>query len=111
MSESVYSFVFDKLRADKELAAVPLHDLALALLARQPPEDHWAGCEVFLGDTPLDPVRTRCIATRGPGAAEVQERLVEIMENLNIPVLAVYEGGPEEREIIARAEPPTWSRA
>jgi hypothetical protein len=39
----------------------------------------------------------------------VQERLVEIMENLNIPVLAVYEGGPEEREMIARAEPLAWS--
>ena len=61
------------------------------------------------GDTPLDPARTRCIATRGPGAAEVQERLVEIMESLNIPVLAVYEGGPEERQMIARAKPPTWS--
>ena len=109
MSESVYSFVFDKLRADKEIAAVPLHDLVLALLARLPPDEHWAGCEVFTGDTPLDPAQTRCIATRGPGADEVQERLVEIMEGLNIPVLAVYEGGPEEREVIARADPPIWS--
>jgi hypothetical protein len=109
VSESVYSFVLDKLRADAELSAVPLRALVLALLARLPPEDRWAGCEIFTGDSPLDPTQTRCVAMRGPGADEVQERLVEIMEDLNVPVLGVYEGGPGERELIARATPPTWS--
>jgi hypothetical protein len=109
MSESVYSFVFDKVRATQEISSVPVSALVLALLARQPPQDDWAGCEIFSGDTPLDPEKTACIGTRGPGADEVQQRLVETLESLNVPVLAVYEGGPEERELIARAKPPIWS--
>jgi hypothetical protein len=109
VSESVYSFVFDKLRADAEISAVPLRALVLALLARLPFFNDTATTEIYTGDTPLDPGETRCVAMRGPGADEVQERLVEILEDLNVPVLSVYEGGPEERELIARATPPTWT--
>jgi hypothetical protein len=109
MSESVYSFVFDRIRAESEISSVPLKPLVLALLARQPPEDDWDGCEIFTGDTPLDPAKTWCVAMRGPGADQLQARLVETLESLSVPVLGVYEGGPEERELIARATPPIWS--
>ena len=108
MSERVYSIVFDKRRADKELTPIGVDRMVMALLARQPPEAAWDGCLIFEGETPDDSATTRCVAMTGPCADQVQQRLVETMESLNIPVLGVYEGGPEMRLKIARVEGDTW---
>lgn len=108
MSDDVFSFVFDREGARSALPGVSLDGLVVAALARIPPVEEWEGCIVFTGATPLDPASTGCVATRGPGADEVQVKLVEQFEALEIPVLAVYEGGPEQREEIARAKEGRW---
>ena len=110
MTEPVYSVVFDKQRADRELTPVGVERMVLALLAREPPDAAWDGCLVFEGESPDDPVTTRCVGMVGPGADQVQERLVETMESLNIPVLGVYEGGPEVRQKIARVRDGGWGQ-
>jgi hypothetical protein len=82
-----------------------------AVLARKPPAAAWTGCEVYTGATPLDPEATACVGTRGPGADEAQQQLVEHFEALEIPVLAVYEGGPEQETALSRADQGRWVEA
>ena len=108
MSDPVFSIVFNKRQADKELTPLAVDRMVLALLARQPPEAEWDGCLVFEGQTPDDPATTRCVGISGPCADKVQERLVETMEGLNIPIVGVYDGGPEVRIEIARVKDGTW---
>ena len=108
MSDSTYSFVFHRQMAGEVFKKVGKRDLALALLASIPPESEWEGCLVYEGESPLGDVKTVCIGTRGPSADVVQERLVEEFEKFGVPVIQVYEGGPEIREPIARAENGKW---
>ncbi len=44
----------------------------------------------------------------GPHADAVQQRLVETLESLDIPVLGVYEGGPEVQLAITRVRDGKW---
>jgi hypothetical protein len=108
MIDDAFSFVFDREGARAALPRVGTEGLVVAALARIPPADGWEGCIVYTGETPLDPAATACVGTRGPGADEVQVSLVEQFEALQIPVLAVYEGGPEQLKEIARAEEGRW---
>jgi hypothetical protein len=108
MDHPVYSIVFDKRQADRELTPLSIDRMVLALLARQPPEAAWNECLVYEGETPSDPSTTKCVAMTGPCADRVQERLVETIESLNIPVLGVYDGGPEVRMKIARVKDGRW---
>ena len=45
----------------------------------------------------------------GPGARELQERLVETFEKTGIPVAAIYEGGPQPQLALARVADGVWS--
>ena len=108
MSESTYSFVFDRQAANEAFKQVGKRELVLAILATLPPETHWNGCLVYEGETPLEEVKTVCIGTKGPAADEVQERLIEAFGAAGVPILKVYEGGPEVREPMARAEEGKW---
>jgi hypothetical protein len=81
----------------------------LAILATVMPEASWEGCLVYEGETPLEEVRTVCIGIEGPNADKVQERLVEAFEKQNVPVLQVYEGGPEIRERFAVVSDGKWA--
>jgi hypothetical protein len=63
---------------------------------------------VYTGATPLEPETTVCVGTRGPCAEEAQLRLAQEFETLKIPVLALYDGGPEQLEEIARVAQGRW---
>jgi len=111
MSDAVFSFVFDRRRALKVFPGIGVDRLVRAVLARVSPPAAWNGCVVYTGATPLDPEATVCVGTQGPGADEAQQQLVEHFEALDIPVLAVYEGGPEQVAALARADEGRWSEA
>lgn len=109
MKESpVYSFVFDRVAAKKAFAGVDTRTLCLALLAGITPPDGWDGCEVFEGESPVDPAETGCVATQGPGADAAQQALVEAFERVGVPVGQLYEGGPSARQEVARALGGRW---
>lgn len=110
MSDAIFSFVFDRRRALVAFPGVSVDQLMLAILARIPPPAAWEGCLVYTGATPLDPDTTVCVGTRGAGADEAQRQLVEQFEKLEIPVLAVYEGGPEQASPLARVGEGRWCR-
>jgi hypothetical protein len=111
MSDAVFSFVFDRRRALEVFPGIGVDRLVRAVLARVSPPAAWNGCVVYTGATPLDPEATACVGTRGPGADEAQQQLVEQFEALEISVLAVYEGGPEEAAALARASDGRWVEA
>jgi hypothetical protein len=108
MTDGVFSFVFDLRGALGVFPGVSVEGLLMAVLARVSPAPQWEDCVVYTGMTPLDPEATACVATWGPGAQEAQLRLAQEFETLKIPVLAVYESGPEEREQVARAVQGRW---
>ena len=108
MSENTYSFVFDRQVAGDVFKQVGKREILLAILATITPEPDWGGCLVYEGETPLGDVKTVCVGTRGPAADRLQERLIEGFEKLRIPVLQVYEGGPEVRDRIARVSEGKW---
>ncbi len=108
MSETTYSFVFDRQAANEAFKQTGKRELVLAILATVPPQAHWQGCLVYEGPTPLEEVKTVCIVTQGPAADEVQGRLIEAFEAAGVLILQVYEGGPEVRERLARAEEGKW---
>jgi hypothetical protein len=108
MSEETYSFVFDRQAANEVFKQIGKRELVLAVIATLIPETHWNGCLVYEGETPLEEIKTVCIGIQGPAADEVQERLVEKFEKAGVPILQVYEGGPEVREPMARAEEGKW---
>jgi hypothetical protein len=109
MSDDVFSFVFDRRRALEVFPGIGVDRLVKAVLARMPPPVEWSGCVVYTGATPLDPATTACVGTRGPAADAAQQRLVEQFEELEIRVLEVYEGGPEQEAALARADDGRWS--
>lgn len=109
MPDATYSFVYDRATADASFHGIAPRELALSLLAGLPPPPAWEGCLVYQGPSPLAAATTVCLATRGPGADEVQLRLLEAFERQGIPVLEVYEGGPEPSQSIAVARNGRWS--
>lgn len=108
MSEPTYSFVFDRQVGGDVFKKVGKTEMVLAILATITPEPDWGGCLVYEGETPLDQVKTVCVGTQGPHADVVQEKLIEGFEKFGVPILQVYEGGPEVRERIAKAEGDRW---
>jgi hypothetical protein len=108
MNGNTYSFVYDRNSADAAFHGIAARELTLSVLAGLPPEPAWDGCLVYQGPSPLGGA-TVCIVTRGPGADELQLRLVEAFERQAIPVLEVYEGGPEVAKPIAAARAGRWS--
>jgi len=111
MSENTYSFVMDRRSASEVFSQVGKRELLLAVLATLAPEAHWDGCLVYEGESPQGEVNTVCVGTCGPGADEVQERLVEAFEKQGVRILQIYEGGPEVRESFARVESGKWVSA
>ncbi len=93
MNDSTYSFVYDHAAADVAFHGIAPRELTLSVLAALVPEKSWEGCLVYLGPSPLGD-GTTCLATSGPGAGEVQLRLIEAFEGFSIGVLQVFEGGP-----------------
>lgn len=111
MSEPVYSLVFDRSEALKSYPQIGKYELVLGILASIPPEPKWEGCLVYEGRTPMEETRTVCIGIQGPMADKIQERLVEGFEQKGIPILQVYEGGPEVQQVYARTEGGKWVEA
>jgi len=111
MSESVYSFVFDRGEALKAFPQTGKYDLILGVLASMPPEAEWEGCVVYEGKSPMEGLQTVCIGIEGALADQVQEKLVEGFEQRGVPVLRVYEGGPEIQDVYAKVENQTWVAA
>ena len=107
-TEVTYSFVYDRRSADTAFHGIAPEQLALSILAGIPPERQWEGCLVYLGPSPVDET-TVCIATRGPGAGEVQLHLIEAFERQGVRILEVYEGGPEVSNRVAIARGGRWS--
>ena len=108
MSDATYSFVYDRASADTAFHGIAAGELVLSILAAMPPEPSWEGCLIYRGSSPLDEP-TICLATRGPSADEVQLRLIEALEQHDVRMLQVYEGGPEIIEQIAIARDGKWS--
>ncbi len=108
MSDEVFSFVFDRRNARTVFPGVSVDGFLMAVLAKVPPAAEWDGCVVYVGATPLDPEATVCVVTRGPGADQAQLCLVAQLEALEVPVLALYEGGPEQLVQLARAAEGRW---
>jgi hypothetical protein len=111
MSESLYSLVFDRSEALKAYPQIGKVDLVLGVLASITPKPEWEGCIVYEGSSPMEETRTVCLGIQGNMADRIQERLVEGFELKGIPILQVYEGGPEVRQVYARAEGQTWVEA
>ena len=111
MSGTVYSFVFDRSEALKVYPQIGKSDLVLGILASIPPQVDWEGCIVYEGMSPMDEPRTACVAVQGNGAAEIQQKLVESFERKGIPIIQVYEGGPEVRQMYAKAVGQAWVQA
>ena len=108
-STALYSLLLDRQGARRSFAGVGTHNLVLAVLAGLPPESAWEGCVVFDGESPEDEVETLCIGVQGGPADVVQERLAEAFERVGVPVLKLYEGGPEIRERLAVVRGGVWA--
>lgn len=107
MADASYSFVFDRQAVIAAFRGVEARELTLALLAGLPPDPAWEGCQVGLGESPLGP-GTVCVTTRGPRAGEIQLRMVEAFERQGVPIVRVYDGGPEELAVLATARGGRW---
>jgi hypothetical protein len=107
VSGPTYSFAYHRESANAAFPGIGTQELVLSLLAGIAPEPEWSGCLVFEGDSPLEP-GTVCVATSGPGADALQLRLVEAFERTGITVVAVYEGGPAPRLLLARVTGGVW---
>jgi hypothetical protein len=110
MSDQIYSFVCDRKSADTAFPGIAVRDLVLSLLAGIPPEAGWEGCLVYEGDSPLEK-DTVCIGTSGPGADDLQLRLLDGLERQGVVIVEVFEGGPEPKWPIARAGGGRWGDA
>jgi hypothetical protein len=108
MDEKTYSFVYDVKAAEQEFPKIGMQRLVLAMLSGVRLEAGFEGCLVYEGKSPQDQQHTICIGTQGPGADRVQEKLIEAFESKSVPVLQVFEGGPEVRQAIARATGGKW---
>lgn len=108
MTDPTFSFVYDRRTADAAFHGIATRELLLSVLAGLPPDPAWDGCLVYQGPSPLAG-STVCIGTRGHGADGLQLRLVEALERQGIPVLEVYEGGPEATAEIAAARDGRWA--
>lgn len=108
MNDSAYSFVYDRQSADRAFHGIASRELTLSILAGVQPLAQWEGCSVYRGLSPLAG-GTVCIGTSGPGADEVQLRLIEGFERQAVRVLEVYEGGPEATETLAVVRAGRWS--
>lgn len=111
MSEETFSFTFDLQSARDAFRQVDTRRMILAVLATLSPQPGWEGCRIYTGPAPEDPDRTGCIATNGPGAEELQRRLVESLERLGVTVLRLYKGGPEATDAIAGVSGGKWVSA
>ena len=109
MTMETYSFVYARDDALLAFQKTGTEGLMMALLARMPPRPEWDGCLVYEGDSPEGGQGGVCIGIRGPGAEQVQLRLMEQLEQFEIPVRQAYEGGPEVRRELARASGERWS--
>jgi hypothetical protein len=107
--ENTYSFVYDRAAAAEVFQEIGTQGLMMAILARVPVQAGWDGCVVYKGAAPDDSARMVCIGMSGPGAMEVQEKIVEAFEATGIPVPAIYEGGPEPQIEIAKAASGAWT--
>lgn len=110
-AESVHSFTFDRESASQSFQQVGPRPLVLAVLASVVPRNEWEGCVVYLGASPDDERRTACVGIRGDGSEALQEALVTAFERAGVTVTAIYEGGPEVREAVARASGGRWVAA
>jgi hypothetical protein len=109
MSEpKVYSFVYDRATADAAFHGIGITELMLSVLAGITPEESWESTLVFEGASPVESPSV-CIGTHGPGADQLQLRLLEALERHGIRILEVYEGGPEPRQEIAVARGGSWA--
>ena len=108
MSESTYSFVYDRAAADAAVHGVAPRELTLSILAGILTGPDSEGCLVYRGASPLG-AATVCIGTRGRSADEIQLRLLEGFERLAVTIIEVYEGGPEVIEAIATARNGRWT--
>lgn len=107
MGDATYSFAFDQQAVVAAFRGVAPRELTLALVAAMTPDPAWEGCQVGLGESPLGP-GTVCITTLGPFAGELQLRLVESFERHGVPILQVYEGGPEAFTVLATVRGGSW---
>jgi hypothetical protein len=114
MPNPTTSFVYDRRSALKALRQGDPERLMPALLASIPPKREWEGTLVFHGPSPLeqssggDLPSTVCVGVEGAAADELQRLLVEAAERLEIRVLELYEGGPEQRTPIVQAVGGRW---
>ena len=89
MSEATYSFIYDRMSADDAFHGITVRELALSMLAGVRPESSWDGCVVCHGPNPVEGAAI-CLATRGPGADELQLRVIGFLERNGIRILQVY---------------------
>lgn len=108
MSGDTFSFTFDLRSAREAFPQVDARRMILAVLATLAPAPGWEGCRLYTGPAPEAPERTGCVVTHGPGAAELQRKMVESFERLGITVLKLYDGGPESTDAIAWVTGGKW---
>lgn len=108
MSDASYSFTYDRPSAAAQFHGIDDRRLLLSLLAGIAVAPAWDGCSVLLGDGPGEP-DTTCVVTSGPGADEVQLRLIDAFERQRVRVVAVYEGGPADGAPVAVARGGGWA--
>ncbi len=111
MAEELFSFVYDALEARKLFPRIGKQDMVLAILGGIKAEPAYEACLIYEGPPPQGDGTAVCIVTSGPGAAPLQEKLVEAFEQKGIAILGVFEGGPPARLNIARADGGRWVAA
>lgn len=108
MNDATYSFVYDQQSVETTFHGIAPQQLTLSILAALIPESAWDGCLVYRGSSPLGEGSV-CIGTTGPGASDVQLRLIEAFEGHGIVIRQVFEGGPEAYEKIAIVRGGVWA--
>ena len=106
---AVYSFVFDRQSSLESFKQIGKRELVFSMLAKALPQSDWEGCLVYLGESPAVWVATACVGTQGPAADQVQVKLVEALERLDIVIREVYEGGPEPTQKVAVVRGGAWA--
>ncbi len=108
MAAPTFSFVYDRRTADAAFHGIAARELVLSILAGLAPLADRDGCLVYQGESPIAGPSV-CIGIRGPGADEIQLRILDVLERHGVRVLGVYEGGPEVGQTIATARDGRWS--
>lgn len=108
LSSLVLSLTFSRQQALAIFKNTNDHSLILALLSWITPLTEWEGSIIFQGKDLLKTDDLICIGIRGPGAAQIQKRLLKEFERVGIEIQELRDEGCIEETILVRAAGNQW---